>query len=102
MYRPEIQEPSPMIAELALANMPTHAELLASLMAYRHAMPGGSRHVWLCVDDEHGWSLVDQPTQLVGAYARCTVGKGDHNLALHDAATTLIAHVRDYLEAIPA
>jgi hypothetical protein len=78
--------------------LPTHAEVVAALLAYRYNLPGGVRHVWLCVTDDRGWFTTDEKGEIEGAYARCMVGKGDSNGVVHDAATMLIGTIRDYLE----
>lgn len=88
-----------MIRELAQRNIPTHADVFTALKAYRYNLPGGIRHVWLVVTDEHGWFLADDRRKLEGAYARCTLGKGDGNDVLHDNATRMIGQTRRQIEA---
>ena len=73
--------------------MPMLPGLVERLRAVRNRLVGGQTFVWLCLDKESWWTTEDHGAHKGRWYARVTIGKGDSDGAVEDAASLLVEKI---------
>lgn len=88
------------ILRATAANMPGHADLIAMLMAERHALsPRVTKQFWLCVDETR-CEIVESPARPFGVFVRARIEIYFTNKHLEQLADDLINGLEDSYRSV--